>query len=93
VATSRNRGKQNVTISLDRQVLRKAKVLAARRDTSTSRPLAREIEFMVGEDEACERAEGQAAASRQRISRWLVSRASREELHMRYIVRLSTRMS
>jgi len=53
-------GKQNVTISLSRPTLRKAKVLAARRDTSISRLLAQQIEILVGEDEAYERAERQA---------------------------------
>ncbi|HUK25318.1 MAG TPA: hypothetical protein VLV49_12120 [Terriglobales bacterium] len=54
--------KQNVTISLSRQTLRKAKILAARRDSSISRLLAEQIEILVGEEEAYERAERQAAA-------------------------------
>jgi hypothetical protein len=36
--------KQNITVRLDRQTLRKAKVLAARRNTSISRLLADQIE-------------------------------------------------
>jgi len=62
MATSRNSPKQNVTISLSRQVLKKAKILAARRDTSISGLLAQEIEFLVGNEEAYERAERQAIA-------------------------------
>ena len=54
--------KQNVTISLDRQTIRKAKILAARRDTSISGLLARRLEILVGEEEAYERAERQALA-------------------------------
>ena len=54
--------KQNVTISLDRQTIRKAKIVAARRDTSISGLLAQQIEILVGEDEAYERAERQAVA-------------------------------
>jgi hypothetical protein len=54
--------KQKVTISLDRQTIRKAKILAARRDTSISGLLAQQIEILVGEEEAYERAERQAAA-------------------------------
>jgi hypothetical protein len=54
--------KQNLTISLDRQTIRKAKILAARRDTSISELLARELEILVGEEEAYERAERQAVA-------------------------------
>jgi hypothetical protein len=54
--------KQNVTVSLTRQTLRKAKVLAARRGSSISGLLAEQIEFLVGEEEAYERAERQALA-------------------------------
>jgi len=54
--------KQNVTISLARETLRKAKILAARRETSISGLLARQIEILVGEEEAYERAERQATA-------------------------------
>jgi hypothetical protein len=53
-------GKQNITLSLDRQVLRKARILAARRETSISGLIAREIESLVGQEEAYERAERQA---------------------------------
>jgi hypothetical protein len=53
--------KQNVTISLSRQVLKKARILAARRETSISGLLAREVEILVGEEEAYTRAEQQAA--------------------------------
>jgi hypothetical protein len=52
--------KQNVTISLDRQTVRKAKILAARRETSISGLVAAQIESMVGEDEAYEAARRQA---------------------------------
>jgi len=62
MAITRNGDKQNVTISLNRQVLKKAKILAARRDTSISGLIAQEIEFLVGEEEAYERAEQQAMA-------------------------------
>jgi hypothetical protein len=54
--------KQNLTISLDRQTIRKAKIVAARRDTSISGLLAQQIEILVGEEEAYERAERQAVA-------------------------------
>ncbi len=54
--------KQNVTISLDRETIRKAKILAARRDTSISGLLAAQIEALVGEDEAYEEAKRQALA-------------------------------
>jgi hypothetical protein len=54
--------KQNVTISLDRQTICKAKIVAARRGTSISGLLAQQIEILVGEEEAYERAERQAVA-------------------------------
>jgi len=52
--------KQNLTVSLPQQTIRKAKVLAARRGSSISGLLAEQIEMLVGEDEAYERAERQA---------------------------------
>ena len=59
---SQESGKQNVTVSLSRQVLRKVKVLAARRETSISGLIAQQIEFLVGNEEAYEHAERQAMA-------------------------------
>lgn len=47
-----NRRKQNVTVSLDRETIQKARVLAARRSTSISGLLAQQIKALVGEDEA-----------------------------------------
>jgi len=49
-ADTRKHDKQNVTSSLSQQVLRKAKILAARRDTSMSGLLAQEIESPVGSE-------------------------------------------
>jgi len=62
LVSSRTDRKQNVTISLGRQVLKKATILAARRETSISGLLAQEIEALVGEEEAYERAEKQTMA-------------------------------
>lgn len=44
--------KQNLTVSLDRETIRKAKVLAARNDTSLSQFVASTIEHLLGQDEA-----------------------------------------
>lgn len=44
--------KQNLTIALDRELVRKAKILAARRDTSISGLIAAQIEALIGADEA-----------------------------------------
>jgi hypothetical protein len=76
--------KQNVTISLDRQMIRKAKIVAARRDTSISGLLAQQIEILVGEEEEYERAERQAVALLdQGFHLGGGTPASREELHER----------
>lgn len=53
---------QNITIRLDRRTLRRAKVLAAKRNTSISALIARQIETLVGEDDAYEQAQRRALA-------------------------------
>jgi len=84
MAISGKEQKQNVTISLSRQVLKKAKILAARRETSISGLLAQEIEFLVGQEEAYERAERQALALLDKgFHLGGVIRATRDELHER----------
>jgi hypothetical protein len=76
--------KQNVTLSLDRQTLRKAKILAAKQGTSISGLLAGQIEVLVGAEEAYEHAERQALALLdQGFHLGGVIRASRDELHER----------
>ena len=82
--TSNDNAKQNVTISLSRRVLRKAKILAAKRETSISGLLAQEIESLVSNDEAYERAERQALALLEKgFHLGGVIRVSRDELHER----------
>jgi hypothetical protein len=84
MASSRNADKQNITISLSRQILKKAKVIAARRETSISGLLAKQIEFLVGEEEEYVLAERQALAFLE--SAFHLGGAihtSREELHDR----------
>lgn len=83
--SSRGSGvRRNVTISLDEQTIRKAKILAARRETSISGLLARQIEILVGEEEAYERAERQALALLdQGFHLGGGVRVSRDELHER----------
>jgi predicted transcriptional regulator len=55
-----NGGKQNVTISISPETVRKARILAARRSISISRLLAEQIELLVGAEEAWERSERSA---------------------------------
>ncbi len=84
MAASRNSDKQNVTISLSRQVLKKARILAARRETSISGLLAHEIEFLVAGEDAYERAELQAMALLNKgFHLGGKIRVSRDELHER----------
>lgn len=54
--------KQNVTVRLDRQTVRKAKILAAKRNTSISGLLEQEIEHLISQDDAYEQARSQAMA-------------------------------
>lgn len=48
--------KQNITLSVDKEVLRKARVLAAERSTSVSGLLAAELERIIGERDRYETA-------------------------------------
>jgi hypothetical protein len=76
--------KQNLTVSLPQQTIRKAKILAARRGSSISGLLAEQIEVLVGEDEAYERAERQATALLDKgFHLGGVIRATRDEWHER----------
>jgi len=76
--------KQNVTISLTRQTLQKVKVLAARRATSISGLLAKQVEILVGEEEAYARARRQAMTLLdQGFHMGGVIRASRDQWHER----------
>jgi len=84
VATSRNGDKQNVTISLSRQVLKKARILAARRETSISGLVSQEIEFLFGEEETYDQAERQAMALLDKgFHMGGVIRARRDKWHQR----------
>ena len=82
---SKNRNpRQNLTVSLDPQTIKKAKIVAARRSTSISGLVARQIEVLIGEEEAYERAERQARVLlEQGFHLGGVIRASRDELHER----------
>ena len=76
--------KQNLTVSLSLQTVQKARVLAARRSTSISGLVAEEIERLVSEDEAYERASRQATALLEPGFHFgSAARVSRDELHER----------
>jgi hypothetical protein len=79
-----NAGKQNVTISISLETVRKARILAARRSTSISGLLAEQIEKLVGAEEAWERSERSALALlEQGFHLGGLITASRDELHER----------
>jgi len=81
---SKAANKRNLTVSLDGETIRKAKIIAARRSTSISGLVTEQIERLVGEDEAYERAKGQAIALLdQGFHLGGVIRATRDELHER----------
>jgi hypothetical protein len=75
--------KQNLTITLDRETIQKAKILAAQRATSISGLVAGQIEALVGEQEAYERAKQRALALLERGFHLGGVRATRDELHER----------
>jgi hypothetical protein len=79
-----NAEKQNVTISISLETVRKARILAAHRSTRISGLLLEEIEKPVGAGEAWERSERSALALLEQgfHLRGLIP-ASRDELHAR----------
>jgi predicted transcriptional regulator len=54
--------KQKITVHLDRETVRKVKILAARRKTSISGLIAEQVDLLIGRDEAYEIAERLALA-------------------------------
>jgi predicted transcriptional regulator len=76
--------KQNLTVSLSSDTVRKAKVLAAKRSTSISGLLAAQIEILVNADEAYEAAHRAALDLMERgFHLGGVHSIPREELHER----------
>jgi hypothetical protein len=77
-------GATNITLRIDSDLARAAKVLAARRGTSVSRLVAEQLEVMVQRDRAYEAAKRRALG---RLSRPVELRwekpVSRDELHER----------
>jgi hypothetical protein len=82
VATTKDNQKQNVTISLDRKIIQRARIVTARRSTSISGLLARQVEILVGEEEAYERAERQATTLLDQAFTWEVLFAFAEMISM-----------
>lgn len=75
--------KQNITIALERELIRRARVLAAQRATSISQMLGDELTRMVEETELRDRAKRRALADLQTGFHLGGRPASRDELHER----------
>ena len=76
--------KTNVTLKLDRDLLRKVRVLAAQRDTSISALLTEQLEKAVRDRDGYEEAKGRALANlRKGFHLGYTRPASRDELHER----------
>lgn len=55
--------KQNITLSLDKELIQQIKILAAQRSTSISALLAEELQRLVAKNDAYEQAKQKALAS------------------------------
>lgn len=76
--------RQNITVSLTKQTIRRAKLLAARQSTSISGLLEKQIKMLVGEEEEYEIAHRQALNLMDKGLRLGGARMiPREELHRR----------
>lgn len=76
--------KQNITLSLEKELLKKAKVVAAKKDISVTRLLSEQLAKVVSEDNQYESSKRRALAHLRKGFR-LGGRilATREELHER----------
>jgi predicted transcriptional regulator len=76
--------KSNITLKLDRDLLRRAKVIAAERDTSVSALVAEQLEKAVRERDGYEQAKRRALATLKKgFDLGFKPPASRDELHER----------
>lgn len=76
--------KQNITLSLDRDVLKKVKGLAAKKDVSVTRLLAEELRKIVREDDQYESSKRRATARlRKGFHLGGLTFTRRDELHER----------
>ena len=76
--------KSNITLKLDRDLLRRVKVIAAERDTSVSALVAEQLEKAVRERDGYEQAKRRALATLKKgFDLGFKPPASRDELHER----------
>lgn len=77
-------GKSNVTLKLDRALLRKVRVLAAKRDTSMNALMVEQLEKVVQEQDHYEEAKRRALVRMKRASHLgFTPPSSRDELYER----------
>ena len=75
--------RQNLTVQLNKELIKKARILAAKRETSVSGLVATELERLVTEDEAYEAARRSALQLLDQGFRLGGKPVSRAELHER----------
>ncbi len=76
--------KTNITLKLDRDLLRKAKILAAEKETSVSRLVSEQLERAVRDSEGYDQAKRRALARMKRASHLgYTPPASRDEFYER----------
>lgn len=76
--------RQNITLSLDKEILKKAKILAAKKDLSVTKLLAEQLAKIVSEDDQYESSKKRALARLKKgfhLGGHIL--ANREELHER----------
>ena len=77
------KSRQNVTVQLEKELIKKARVVAAKLGTSISGLLSQELERIVGEDEAYEAARRSALAFLDTGFHLGGKKVNRDELHER----------
>lgn len=76
--------RRNVTIQLDEEIIRRARMLAAQRDSSISRLLAEQVEVLVQADATFQAAHREAAALLDHgFELGITALPGRDELHAR----------
>jgi cytosine/adenosine deaminase-related metal-dependent hydrolase len=82
--------KQNITLSLSKRTLQKARVLAAKRGTSVSGLLTQQVEELVSRDDDYQRAKAEALAMlRSGFGFSGIEHMTRDEMHDRKALRES----
>lgn len=76
-------GKRNLTLQVDEEIIHRAKVLAAKRGTSVSALVARQLENLVGADDRYEGAWRRARKAMGDVQAHGGRRWRREDLHER----------